>query len=168
MRIPRAGADLQRRDSEGVLAAWIAPPQWAPPDSNERIVAEVRGIQKTRPVRSLAIWGWAPGVYVLTGMPPATRDANVYFVITKGPLRKYYRTRFVGDLRANPPDLFIDAVALDAFMWPTWTENDGYESVPEVRKFVEDNYFLVDELTLVTGAKPVRLFARRSACSLTK
>ncbi len=130
-------------------------------DSNEKIVALVRDIQKTYPVRSLAIWGWAPGVYVLAGIPPTTRDPNVFFVLRKGPLQKYYRLRFVGDLRANPPDLFVDAVARDAFMWPDWTENDGYESDPEVRSFVEENYFLVDELTLVKGAKPVRFFERR-------
>jgi hypothetical protein len=40
-----------------------------------------------------------------------------------------------------------------------------YESDPQLRKFVEDNYILVDELTLVKGAKPIRFFARREPAS---
>jgi hypothetical protein len=80
-------------------------------------------------------------------------------------VRKYYRARFLGDLRQTSPDLFIDAVAPDAFMWRDWTETDGYESDPQLRKFIEDNYILVDELTLVKGAKPIRFFARREPAS---
>jgi hypothetical protein len=133
---------------------------WLVGDSNERIAEVVRDIQKTRPVRSLAIWGWAPGVYVLTGIPPATRDSDDTNVISQGPMQKYFRERFVGDLREKTPDLFIDAVAPGAFMW-LWTENNGYESDPQLQKFIEGSYILVDELTLVDGAKPVRFFARR-------
>jgi hypothetical protein len=80
-------------------------------------------------------------------------------------LQPYFQTRFVRDLRANPPDLFIDAVAKGAFLWPTWTDNDGYESNPQLRKFLDDNYVLVEELTLVKDAKPVRFFARRNLAS---
>jgi hypothetical protein len=64
-------------------------------------------------------------------------------------------------LHANPPDLFIDAVVRGAAIWPQWTENDGYESDPELRKFIDDNYVLVYELVMVKGAKPVRFFALR-------
>jgi hypothetical protein len=150
------------------LADCIGPAKWVLPDyGNERIVAVIGDIQKTRPVRSLAIWGWAPGVYVLTGMPPATRDAVPFFAIDrKHPYQKYFQARFLGDLRENPPDLFIDTVVRGAIMWPwKWTENDGYESDPQLRKFIEDNYILVDELTLVKGAKPIRFFARRGSAS---
>jgi hypothetical protein len=104
-------------------------------------------------------------VYVLTGIPPATRDAVGFFVISPGPLQQYFRARFVGDLREKSPDLFIDAVAPDAQMWVNWTENDGYESDPQLRKFVEDSYSLVGQLKLVKGAKPVRFFARREPAS---
>jgi hypothetical protein len=150
---------------EKFLEVCIGPRHWALPDSNERILAVVRQRQRTQPVRSLGIWGWAPGVYVLTGIPPATRDSITQHAITKGPLQQYYRARFLGDLRAQPPDLFIDAVTRDAFMWRDWTENDGYESDPELRKFIDDNYVLIDQLTLVKGAKPVRFFARREPAS---
>lgn len=130
------------------------------PDSNERIAAVIQQMQATRPIASLAIWGWAPGVYVLTGMPPATRDAIGHFVISKGPMQGYFRERFARDLREKLPDLFIDAVAPGAFMW-FWKETDGYESEPRLKSFVDDNYVLVAELALRPGSKPVRFFARR-------
>ena len=135
-------------------------------DSNERIAAVVLvDLQRIYSIRSLAIWGWAPGVYVLTGLPPATRDAIGHFAISQGPMQGYFRARFLGDLRKQPPDLFVDAVAPDVYMWRGWTENDGYESDLRLRKFVDDNYVLVDELTLVEGEKPVRFFMRREAAS---
>ncbi len=127
-------------------------------DSYEPISAVVNDIRRTHRVTSLAIWGYEPGVYVLTSMPPATRDSHTYSQITKGPFRQYFQDRFMDDLRANPPDLFIDAVAKGAL----WTENDGYESDPALRKFIDDNYVLVDKLTLIPGGKPVRFFLRRS------
>jgi hypothetical protein len=109
----------------------LSPP---PPDSNERIAGVIQNLKSTRAVTSLAIWGWAPGVYGLSGMPPATRDAIGHFVISEGPLQGYFRKRFVGDLRSKMPDLFIDAVAPGAFMW-FWKASDGYESDPELRSF---------------------------------
>jgi hypothetical protein len=134
-------------------------------DSNEKIAAEVGEIARSHPVGSLAIWGWAPGVYVLSGIPPATRDADMSVVITRGPLQGYYRQRFFDDLRREMPDLFIDAVARGTYMWNpgynNWTENDGYESYGEVRRFIDANYVLVKELRLRPGAKPVRFFARK-------
>ena len=80
-------------------------------------------------------------------------------------MQTYFRARFLVDLRQKPPDLFIDAFAPDAVGWPQWTEKDGYESDPQLRKFVEGSYVLVDELTLVKGAKPVRFFSRREPTS---
>jgi hypothetical protein len=149
------------------IADSIGPRNWSLEDyGNDRIVTVIDKIRRTRPVRSLSIWGWSPGVYVLTGIPPATRGAAVFFEINDAlPYREYYRARFLGDLRANPPDLFIDTVVRGAIMWPfppKWTENDGYESDPELRKFIDDNYVLVDELALQPGAKLVRFFARRT------
>ncbi len=135
--------------------------RWPAGDSNEKIADVVRDIQKTHPVRSLAIWGWAPGVYVLTGIPPATRDADDSFVISPGPMQEYFRARFLSDLREKPPDLFVDAVAPDVFMWRSWTEKDGYESDPQLQQFIENDYKLVDELRLVKGANPIRFFVRR-------
>ena len=104
-------------------------------------------------------------MYVLTGIPPATRDSDVAFVISPGPMQNYFRGCFLGDLCEKPPDLFIDAVAPGAFIWRDWTETDGFESDPQLRKFIEEDYILVDALTLIKGAKPVRFFARREPAS---
>ncbi|MGB9258097.1 MAG: hypothetical protein WCC25_24910 [Candidatus Korobacteraceae bacterium] len=80
-------------------------------------------------------------------------------------MQKYFRARFLGDLRKKPPDLFIDTVATDAFKWPDWTAADGYDSDPALRSFINDNYVLVYELKSKNGAKPVRLFARKAPYS---
>lgn len=128
-------------------------------DSSDRIVAVVREIQKTYPVRSLEIWGWAPAVYVLTGIPPTTREAVVSPI--SGPMDSYFRPRFLNDLRRHPPDLFIDAVVPD-LLEQRWSQNDGYETNPDVKAFIDQNYQLVDKLTLIEGAKPVRFFVRRT------
>jgi hypothetical protein len=133
------------------------------PDSNERLFTEIQKIRERRPAGSLAIWGWTPGVYVLTGIPPATRDAIGHFVITAGPLQPYFRRRFLRDLRDTMPDLFIDAVADGVFVWPSWRDTDGYESDAELKTLIDGNYCLVDDLTLLPGGKPVRFFARRES-----
>ena len=146
----------------------------AEPDGNEKIAAAVGEIKREHGVKSMAIWGWAPGVYVLTGIPPATRDAIPYNAINKeyeksadghsmireGKIHPYFGHRFVSDLRNAKPDLFIDAVAPGAFMW-TWTPEDGYESDEETRDFINQNYYEVKELPLASGGKPARFFLRR-------
>ncbi len=146
------------------LADCIGPRKWILPDyGTDRIVAAVGRIRKTRSVRTLSIWGWAPGVYVLTGIPPATRDAVPFFAIDSShPYQHYFQRRFLADLQQNPPDLFIDTVVRGAILWPwKWTEDNGYESDPELRSYIDDSYFQIDELPLENGAKPVRFFARR-------
>jgi len=135
--------------------------RWAVADSNERIADAVRGIQENNSIRRIAIWGAAPGVYVLTGILPGTRDSVAYNQVSQGPLQNYFRARFLGDLRQSQAELFIDAVAPNVFMWRGWTENDGYESDSALRSYIDENYQLVSSLTLVPGAKPVRFYLRR-------
>ncbi|HVR86714.1 MAG TPA: hypothetical protein VMU54_20485 [Planctomycetota bacterium] len=131
-----------------------------PPDCNEKIAAEILKIQKARPVRSLAIWGWTPGVHVLTGLPPATRDAIGHFVISRGSMQSYFRKRFVEDLRRAKPEVFIDTVVPGTLMWK-WTENDGYESDEPLRRFIQEQYDPVLSLPLWVHGKPARVFVRR-------
>jgi hypothetical protein len=45
------------------------------------------------------------------------------------------------------------------------SERDGYESVPELREFVDNNYTLVETLPVIKGSKPVRIFLRKSSLS---
>src|SRR5690606_21021308 len=84
------------------------------PDSNQLIAGTVNQLKDAHPVQSLAIWGWSPGVYVLTGLPPATRDAVIIGMAVGSstfPLKDYYRERFLQDLRRSDPDMFVDTVA---------------------------------------------------------
>ncbi len=145
------------------LRMFNAPLEWSIADSNDRMFAAVREIEKTHAIRSMAIWGWAPGLYVLAGIPPVARFA--VFASASGRMgnsQDHALELYLQDLRESPPDLFIDAVARGAVMWP-WTEDDGYDSDPRLRKFIDDNYELVDQLRLEQGAKPVRFFVRRGA-----
>jgi hypothetical protein len=132
----------------------------APSDESVRIAEEVKALAKDHSVRSLAIWGWAPAVYVRTGIPPATRDAIGVYVITPGPFVAYFRHRFVRDLRDNRPDVFMDTVSSSQFIF-TWSENDGYESDAELQDFIDRNYVLTRQLLLAPGTKAVRIFTRR-------
>ena len=134
-------------------------------DSNDMIYGEIRKLKAAYPVKSIGIWGWAPGVFVLTGIPPAVRDVcNQANVHSKGFLQAYYQHRFADDMRRASPDLFIDAVAPGEILW-NWTENDAYESNPELKNYIDDKYVLVDEIALKPHAKPVRIFARRDAAA---
>jgi hypothetical protein len=171
--VQQATSPMQREPKPAhlreIFSGLIGPMYWDLPDNGtEEIAAVVGDIRQKRPVRGLAVWGWSPGVYVLTGIPPATRDPTTVLAIESGPLKKYFQMRFVSDMQASLPDLFIDTVAKGAFLWPPWTENDGYESNAQLRKFIDQNYVLVHELTLQRGAKPVRFFARRQDDLLPK
>ncbi|HEV3028611.1 MAG TPA: hypothetical protein VG457_13620, partial [Planctomycetota bacterium] len=131
-----------------------------PPDCNEKIAAEIQKIQEARPVRCLAIWGWTPGVHVLTGLPPATRDAIGHFVISRGSMQNYFRKRFVEDLRRAEPEVFIDTVVPGTLMWE-WTEDDGYESDEPLRRIIQEQYDPVLSIPLWVRRKPARIFVRR-------
>lgn len=134
-------------------------------DSNEEVAIAIKRIKEKYTVRSLSIWGWAPGVFVLTGMPPATRDVIGHYLVSPGPLQEYFRKRYVLDLTNKMPDLFIDAVAPGMFTWTVgdaaWSPNAGYESDKELRRFIETNYVLINQLSLEAHSKPVRFFLRR-------
>ena len=132
------------------------------PDGNEILAAEILKLRKDPPVQGLSIWGWAPGVHVLTGIPPATRDAISHFVISSGRMQGYFRKRYVDDLRRARPDLFIDAVASGAFLW-TWTESDGYESEESLKRLIDEEYELWRSVPLTARGKPARIFIRRGS-----
>ncbi len=131
------------------------------PDASEKIAAVILRLKSSNGANSLAIWGWTPGVYVDSGMPPATRDAIGHFVISKSSSQTYFRHRFVTDMRRSSPDIFVDSVAPGAFTW-TWNAEDSFESDPALRDFVQQEYVLASEVALSPGAKPVRVFLRRS------
>jgi hypothetical protein len=138
------------------------------PDANQSIADTALNIRATHPVHSLAIWGWAPGVYVLTGLPPVTRDSIIGLAIgpTASPMKTYFRQRFLQDLGRSQPDMFIDTISRGTYMWWDWTEDDGFESFPELRDYIEKNYTLVQAAPVQSGAKPIRYYLRRTASGI--
>jgi hypothetical protein len=131
-------------------------------DANAKIVAVVHQLDKLQPVRSISIWGWTAGVYVLTGIPPATRDAtNGTFAFTsKSMPQAYYWKRYAADVRAAKPDLFIDSTAGGTF-WLTGTEHHNYEANEDLKQLIDREYIPVAELALKPLATPVRFYRRR-------
>ena len=102
----------------------------------------------------VTVWGWAPELHVLTGTVPATRESQMYWVLIPSPLQGYYRSRFLQDLRRDPPKVFIDAVAPGYFHYDN-RDADGYETFPELRQYVTSNFHLEGDI------HGVRIFARR-------
>ena len=105
------------------------------------------------------IWGWMPQWYVWSGWTPATRDMHTYNQIWPTPLRSYFRDRLMSDLRRDPPEYIIDAVASGDFGFGD-SERYGIGSFPELADFVAADY---EALSLMSpdGSCPM-VFARNS------
>jgi hypothetical protein len=108
----------------------------------------------------IAVWGWTVRPYLGSGRVPATRDTNTNYafrglnLMTSPPVEigtpaekrisRYYRQRFLHDLRLNRAELLIDATG------PTsWFLTDSklftFEKLPEIDAYVKANYvYLVD------------------------
>lgn len=106
------------------------------------------------PGEYMAVWGWVPELYVETGLVQATRDGHSFWQISPSVLQPYYIRRFVNDLSNSKAKLFVDAVSTEMFAFHN-RKTQGHEAFPEVKKFVQENYTLIDE---VTG---VRIYTRK-------
>ena len=82
----------------------------------------------------------------------ATRSAGILVLMEPSRYREYFRNRFLSDLRANPPSVFVDAVAPGAFLYND-RATQGIESFPLLEAFVREHYTQREE---VAG---VRIFA---------
>jgi hypothetical protein len=95
---------------------------------------------KIRPAHGrVLIWGWMPQWYVWSGWTPGTRDIHTYNQIWPTPLREYFRHRLMNDLRSDPPEYIIDAVARGDFGFVD-SEKYGMRSFPELAGFVSEGY----------------------------
>jgi hypothetical protein len=110
----------------------------------------------TKPGDPITVWGWAPELYVLTGTLPATRDTHMPSGFMIRPQQDYYRRRYLNDLQAHPPKVFLDAVGPHQFGYPN-RETAGYETFPELREYVMNNFYLAGDID------GVRVFARKDA-----
>jgi hypothetical protein len=111
----------------------------------------------------MLVWGWMPQWYVWSGLMPATRDMETYNQIWPTPVRRYFRDRMMADLRSNPPDYIIDAVAPGSFGFID-SEKDGLESFPELAAFVANHYLLLSSASSGLSRRP-RVFARNDVAA---
>jgi hypothetical protein len=107
------------------------------------------------PGSRIAVWGWAPEYYVETATIMATRDAQTTQQIWEGPYFSYFRKRYMSDLLAHPPRIFVEAVAPEQFRHRD-RKTDGLECFPELAQFVRERYTLRDEV------QGVRIFLANS------
>jgi hypothetical protein len=93
----------------------------------------------------LMVWGWMPEYYVQTNTIMSTREPTIERLVVQTPDREYFRERFLSDLRAHPPLVFVDAVAPSAFTYYNRTLH-GIESFPAVEAFVREHYTEREEI----------------------
>jgi hypothetical protein len=108
-----------------------------------------------KPGDLMMVWGWMPEYYVQTKTIMSTRDPTIERLVLQSPYREYFRERFLSDLRAHPPLVFVDAVAPSAFTYYDRALH-GIETFPRVEAFVREHYTEREE---VAG---VRIFVART------
>ena len=64
-------------------------------------------------------------------------------------LRTYYRQRYLHDLQRTRPAFFVDAVSSSEFLQDR--QKLGYETWPELARFVNENYTKVFEYEVSPG-----------------
>lgn len=107
---------------------------------------------------TIAIWGWAAKINVLTQLAPATRFAHTCWVIDPAPQFQRHRTTFLSDLQAARPKVFLDAV--DEFRWYSWPPGVAarHTMLPELSTWIFKNYDAVGEIQTAQGKLPVRVY----------
>lgn len=104
------------------------------------------------PGEPMAVWGWEPWRYVETGLHPATRDTQTQWQIMDTPQQPYYLDRFVRDMKASLPPVFVDTVGYvegplpwqKPVFWDRQTQ--AHDVFPAVRQLVEQHYSQVGEV----------------------
>ena len=102
-------------------AAFVASSRTIPYDFLEgtnhliRNAAARRIAAEAKPGDTLCVWGWEPRLYVMTGLPQATREAHTERLILDSAVRDFYRERFLADFRRAPPAFFVDGIVPDNF-----------------------------------------------------
>ena len=122
-----ATRDPRRRTAVWVLALGLLPLPVAYFVRNDgaRILSETWAYQRSRAFetqtfvestvahfvahpQSLAVWGWAPYLYVDLGIAPGTRDAGYTSLHDGNPSQEFMRAAFLRDLAASAPQVIVD------------------------------------------------------------
>ncbi|PPE76984.1 hypothetical protein C3941_26095 [Kaistia algarum] len=103
--------------------------QWLRPEPGDRMVC----------------WGWQAECYVDAAMAPATREATNENQLYWTELRSYFRSRFIGDLKRDPPAYIVDAVAPGSFFFEDPSQY-GIRAFPEFAEVVDGDYVPVSKV----------------------
>jgi hypothetical protein len=98
-----------------------------------------------KPGDVISIWGWAPRFYVETQTIMATRDAETSRQVYPNPYRDYFRDRFLRDLEAWKPAVFVDAIGPGAFILVD-RASQGHESFPALAAYIQEHYELKEDV----------------------
>jgi hypothetical protein len=101
-------------------------------------------VRHVRPGGRMAIWGAGAQYYAQTQTVMATRFPQLA-PYRPGKGRDAYYPRYMRDLKANMPDIFVDAVSPGAWFYHD-RATKGYETFPELAEFVRDYYTLKEEV----------------------
>lgn len=113
--------------------------------------------QRAQPGDTLALWGWRPQLYVETGLPQGTREAQTERQLSLDPaVQAYYLNRYLRDLREKSPAWFVDAVGPAGFGYQDRTRH-GHETLPELARHIGEHYEFLAEI------ESQRIYRRRPA-----
>ena len=101
----------------------------------------------------MAIWGWRCSLYLETCLRPATRQPQSEAQIREGPWQEYFRERYLADLQASAPPVFVDAVGGGGFQFTG--EAARHEIFPALRDWIQSHYVKAAE------QRGVRVYVRR-------
>ncbi len=129
-----------------------------PPDKIAQILKPI-----IRSDDHIAVWGYMPKYYALTGTRPSTRDAITQFQAWNGPQRDYYRERYITELRRKPPNVFIDASGKGNFYFE-YHPRVPIEDFEDLDKFIREHYVLLLDLRRCSTPE-TRIFVSRDRFS---
>ncbi len=90
----------------------------------------------------VAVWGWSPNIFAQGHVKMASRDTIGERVIEPRFDLGYYRERYLKEFKESDPQVFVDVIGL--FMYGN-RELFGWETFPELKKIIEENYVQVEE-----------------------
>jgi hypothetical protein len=99
-----------------------------------------------KPGDRIVVWAWRPELYVKTRTIMGTRDPSILLLMQPSRYREYFRERFLSDVLAHPPRVFVDGVAPNAFTYKD-RATEGFETFPALAAFVHEHYTQREEVT---------------------
>jgi hypothetical protein len=87
----------------------------------------------------LSAWGWAPSVWLYTGLLPAQRELATPFIAWDWGPDHFHRQRYLSDLMASPPEFFLEEIG----SWGFKDRSQGIGNFPELANFIQSHYTLL-------------------------